>query len=159
VVQAEVTETFTLASGEVASVEKRLQDIVLFRKPSPEGTALAAQLPITPSRRFSPTEVVTGQVVLDILAGREAVRGTIGGSQAATLESGPFRLSVRAAALPQDRPLALESVDLSGFLPGTPSRTPGRGRRRLHRRDAAAARTCPSRRAGPRPGPPTSSRG
>ncbi|MFP5247636.1 MAG: Ig-like domain-containing protein, partial [Thermoanaerobaculia bacterium] len=48
VVQAEVTETFSLATGEIASEEKRTQDLVLFR----EGNDVTAEFPIVPSRSF-----------------------------------------------------------------------------------------------------------
>ena len=68
-VQAEIAETFTLPSDQVASEEQRRQDIVLYRAPTraiaagcgdpgtpaPDpASAVSAALPITPSRTFDP---------------------------------------------------------------------------------------------------------
>src|SRR4029450_1665594 len=83
IVQTQVTETFTLASGAVASEETRRQDIVLYRVPasapasvssSPEtfAAALSAFFPITPTRTFAPAQLVQGRVPLRVFdrAGR-----------------------------------------------------------------------------------------
>jgi hypothetical protein len=89
VVQAEIGETFTLPTGQVASEELRRADVVLYRAPAvlittaartpaPTDTPIAATFPIAPSRTFNPADLVEGRVHLDILAGRESVRGTTG---------------------------------------------------------------------------------
>ena len=136
VVQAEVGETYTLretdASGanKVASTEKRLQDIVLFRPkggaagsvpPLPANTALGAEVAVTPSRTYGRAEIVKGEVVLDFLAGREGVRGTVGGNEAVDLEAADVRLRVPAHAFGEDTALSLEvPTALSAFLPSVP---------------------------------------
>jgi hypothetical protein len=121
VVQAEVTETFTLSSGQVASEEKRKEDIVLFRNAAGD---LQADFPIVPSRTFSGGDLVEGKVHLDILAGRESVRGKTGGAQALTLGSGTASISVPAGSLPEDSAISFESVVLSGFLPSNNATSP-----------------------------------
>lgn len=112
VIQAEITETFTLASGDVASEETRYEDIVLF------GTAdgsLAATFPITSSLSSGLEDLVSGEVNLDLLAGREAVRGVRGGSRALTVEQGDFRLSVPGSSLPEDTAISLRTFDSTSF--------------------------------------------
>jgi hypothetical protein len=120
VVQAEVTETFSLATGEIASEEKRTQDLVLFR----EGNDVTAEFPIVPSRSFPAGALVEGRVHLDILAGREAVRGRTGGSQALTLNAGEITVTVPAGSLPEDLAISATPAVLSTFLPSMPSASP-----------------------------------
>ncbi|HEX7149903.1 MAG TPA: Ig-like domain-containing protein [Thermoanaerobaculia bacterium] len=120
VVQAEVTETFSLTNGEVASEETRTQDLVLYRA----GNDIKAEFPIVPSRSFTAGDLAEGKVHLDILAGREAVRGKTGGSQALTLTSGDVALTVPAGALPQDLAISATPAILSSFLPSTPAAAP-----------------------------------
>ena len=117
VLQAQVTETFTLSSGEVASEEQRRQDIVLFAHPAAAGTTLAAEVPITPSRTFTSTELASGKVHLDILAGREGVRGKTGGLEAVQIDSGDVRLGLAKQSLADDTAVAVEQTVLSPFLP------------------------------------------
>jgi RHS repeat-associated protein len=127
VLQAEVKETFTLASGEVASEETRLQDILIYRsplpvnatppEPVPSAPPLYGVLPLTPARTFQATELVEGRVHLDILAGREGVRGTTGGSSAVTVEAGTSRLAIPAGALPEDTAISLSEEPFSEWLP------------------------------------------
>jgi hypothetical protein len=119
VVQAEVTETFSLSTGEIASEEKRTQDLVLFR----EGNDVTAEFPIVPSRSFPSGALVEGRVHLDILAGREAVRGRTGGSQALTLNAGEITVTVPAGSLPEDLAISATPAVLSTFLPSMPSAT------------------------------------
>ena len=124
-VQANVTETFTLASGAVASDEQRRQDVILYRTPAPVPTVLptgfvadvSATFPITPSRTFAAAELVQGVVHLDILAGREGVRGQVGGGLATTVTSGSVRVIVPAGAVPTDTVITLTPTVLSSFLP------------------------------------------
>jgi RHS repeat-associated protein len=127
VVQAEIRETYRLASGGEASEEPRLEDILLYRRGS-RGTACAARLcaevPITPVRTYAATEITEGTVHLDILAGREAVRGTTGGSTAVVVQDGDVRLAVPAGALAIDTAVSVRRSDLSSFLPIHPALTP-----------------------------------
>ncbi|MCU1348603.1 MAG: hypothetical protein JWO56_1633, partial [Acidobacteria bacterium] len=115
VVQAEVTETFTLSSGQVASEEKRTEDIVTYRTPAPAGTALAAGIPIRPSRSFGAGELVEGRVHLDVFAGRESVRGKSGGSQAVTVTNDVATLTVAAGSLMEDTAVSVTPVPLSSI--------------------------------------------
>ncbi len=126
VVQAKVTEEFELASGQRASEEVRREDILLFRAPLPADapptpageTVLHAVLPITPSRTFETAELKQGKVHLDVLAGRESVRGQTGGNKEVTVQSGEAILSVPAASLAEDTAVSLEEESLSPLLPG-----------------------------------------
>ena len=117
VVQAEITETYTLASGEVASEEKRLVDVVLFRAGAPEGTVVTARFPITPSKSFAAADLVEGRVHLDILAGREGMRGRTGGNEALTLNDGNLAVSLASGSLEHDTAVTLRASELSSFLP------------------------------------------
>lgn len=117
VIQAEITETYQLSSSEIASDEKRVEDVVLFRQPRPPTAALAARVPITPSRTFSADELVGGNVHLEFVSGREDVRGQTGGSEPVSLDAGPVRLSVAGGSLAEDTAIALEAPALSSFLP------------------------------------------
>lgn len=125
VVQAKVTEEFELASGKTASAEVRRQDILLFRAPLPADapqpvageTVLHAVLPVAPSRTFETADLVRGRVHLDVLAGRESVRGQTGGNKELTLQSGGAALSVPAASLAEDTVVDVQESALSSFLP------------------------------------------
>jgi len=120
VVQTEVTETFSLATGETASEETRTQDIVLSRA----GNDLTADFPIVPSRGFAAGELLEGRVHLDILAGRETIRGKTGGSQPLILDAGAVTVTIAAGSLPQDLAIAATPVILSSFLPATAAAIP-----------------------------------
>ncbi|TDI34808.1 MAG: hypothetical protein E2P02_29310, partial [Acidobacteria bacterium] len=124
VIQAEITETFSLTSGETASEEIRYEDIVLFR--NIDGV-LEATFPIASAltEELRTAAVVAGEVNLDILAGREAVRGVRAGSRAATVEEGDFRLAVPSGALPEDTAIDLQTFDtFSDFVPSDPGVEP-----------------------------------
>jgi hypothetical protein len=136
-VQAEITETFTLPSNQVASEEQRHADIVLYRVPGraidagngtapPPDTAppVSATLPIKPAQTFDATSLLEGHVHLDILAGRESVRGTTGGLEPLTVTSGDARLVIPANTLHRDTAVSLEHVGLSLFLPPHAALTP-----------------------------------
>ncbi len=124
-VQAEVTEDFELASGQKASEEVRREDILIFRAPLPADapatpageTVLHAVLPVTASRTFETAELLQGKVHLDVLAGRESVRGETGGNRERTVQSGDAILSVPASSLAEDTAVSLEESSLSSFLP------------------------------------------
>jgi hypothetical protein len=137
VVQADVIEEYALTSGDEASTEMRREDIVLYRGPSavhvtrepveegeepraplcPED-ALCADFPIAASRTYEAAELVSGRVHLDILAGRESIRGETGGSRALTHEgAGGAVVSIPALALAEDTAVSVEATGLSSFLP------------------------------------------
>lgn len=125
VLQARVTEPFTLASGKQGAEEERTEDIVLFQQPAPQGAALAGTFPITPSRTFQPTELSTGEVHLAIMSGREGVRGALGGNEAVTLNDEDSLLTIAANSLPEDTDVVLEqAASLSPFLPTSSTATP-----------------------------------
>ncbi len=122
-VQAEINETFALPTGQTASQEQRREDIVLYRAPARDvnGTtgsnSVGAGFPITPSRTFDPVDLIEGHVHLDILAGRESVRGTTGGREAVTVTADDGKLIVPSGALDEDTAVALTHDAFSTFLP------------------------------------------
>ncbi|WP_291983732.1 Ig-like domain-containing protein [Luteitalea sp.] len=124
-VQANVTETFTLTTGAVASDEPRRQDVILYRTPVPDATVLpsgfvtdvSATFPIAPSRTYAVADLVQGVVHLDILAGREAARGTVGGGLATTVTSGSARVVLPGGSVPTDTVITLTPTVLSTFVP------------------------------------------
>jgi len=124
VVQAVLDESFRLASGELATTEERLEDILLFRADldgfveSEAGAAgLAAEVPIVPSRQHTPIELDEGTLSLRVLAGREGARGA-GGSSATTVTSGGASLEIPAGALPADTAVSLAlATSPSPFVP------------------------------------------
>lgn len=115
VVQAHVSETYTLGSGEAASEEPRPQDIVLYRYPARDNASLGAEIPIVPSRTFD--DLVEGRVHLDILAGREGVRGKTGGNEAVTIADGGASLTVASGSLPEDTAVSVKVSTISAFVP------------------------------------------
>lgn len=122
VVQAHVSETYTLSSGENASEEPRPQDIVLYRFPAREGATVSAEIPIVPSRTFE--DLVEGRVHLDILAGREGVRGKTGGNEAVTLADGNATLTVASGSLPEDTAVTVKQSAISSFVPSNSAFVP-----------------------------------
>src|SRR6185312_8277312 len=124
VIQADVTEAYTLTSGEQLSEPSRAEDLVLYAYPAAGGATLAATFPVTPSRSFQVSELQTGKVHLDILAGRESVRGETGGSGAVVVQEGDATLSVAAGSLPEDTAIDLTAESLSAFLPSGNGLTP-----------------------------------
>lgn len=124
VLQANVTETYTPSSGEAISEAVRSMDLVLYRYPAPAGAALAADFPVTPSRSFPVADLLAGKVHLDILAGREGVRGQTGGSGAIVIQSGDASLAIASGSLPQDTAIALIASPLAAFLPSGPALAP-----------------------------------
>ncbi len=120
VVQAVVTETFTLTSGDTISEDARTQDFVLYRAQP----GLVATFPVVPSRTFDASNLAQGIVHLDILAGRESARGLAGGSIPVTLTTTGATLSLAQGALTEDVPIGFQSAVLSSFLPATADVTP-----------------------------------
>ncbi len=119
VIQANVQETYTLASGKQLSDALRTEDILFYQFLAPSGAAAAANFPVTPSQTFLAEQLSSGDVHLDILSGRESVRGQVGGYDAATVTGGDATLSVAASSLPQDTAIAVAPEAVSGFLPTT----------------------------------------
>jgi len=117
VIQANISETFSLTSGQVVSEENRSEDIVIYNALAPANTSLGAQFAVTPSRKFANAQLLTGKVHLDILAGREGVRGQPGGSDPLTLTDGVSTLSVPGGALNQDTAISVQSIALENFVP------------------------------------------
>jgi len=56
-------------------------------------------------------------VHLDILSGRESVRGQVGGSDALSTQGGGATLTVAAGSLPQDTAIAISSEAVDSFCP------------------------------------------
>src|SRR5262249_5809054 len=68
--------------------------------------------------------LVAGTVHLDILAGRESVRGQTGGNDALTIDAGgDVTIIVPAHALPADTAVRVQPAILSTFLPGVTANT------------------------------------
>ena len=117
VIQANVSEKFSLKSGDVVSEENRSEDIVLYNAIAPTGSSLGAKFPVVPSHKFANAELLTGKVHLDILAGREGVRGQSGGSNPLVLNDGVTTLSVPGGALSEDTAIAIQSITFEDFIP------------------------------------------
>src|ERR1044071_9915693 len=117
VIQANLSEKFSLKSGSAVSDEVRSEDIVLYSGLAPTGSSLGAQFPVAPSHKFANTELLTGEVHLDILAGREGVRGQPGGSDPLTLSDGTSTLFVPGGALSEDTAISIQSIALEDFIP------------------------------------------
>ena len=117
VIQANVSEKFSLKSGSAVSDELRSEDIVLYSALAPTGSSLGALFPVAPSHKFANTELLTGEVDLDILAGREGVRGQPGGSDPLTLSDGTSTLFVPGGALSEDTAISVQSIALEDFIP------------------------------------------
>ncbi|MBZ5508477.1 MAG: Ig-like domain-containing protein [Acidobacteriia bacterium] len=117
VIQANVSEKFSLKSGDAVSEESRSEDIILYSALAPANSAMGALFPVTPARTFGNTELLAGKVHLDILAGREGVRGQPGGSDPLTLSDGTSTLSVPGGALSDDTAISVESTTLEDFIP------------------------------------------
>ena len=127
VVQAELTETFELASGETSTGNERFEDILLYRADlsgfvAPESgvASVGAEVPIVASRQFEASEIEEGRLRLRILSGRESVRSA-GGSQAVTVTSGGASLSIPEGALPEDTAVSIQrETAISPFVPQPP---------------------------------------
>jgi hypothetical protein len=117
VVQANVSETFSLASGDKVSEETRSEDVVLYNALAATTPAMVAQLPLTPSHKYTNAQLVRGNVHLDILSGREGVRGQAGGNDPVTVTDGIATLSVPGRALGVDTAIAVQSTSIETFVP------------------------------------------
>src|SRR5260370_5493078 len=124
VIQANVTETYTLASGKQLSDGLRTEDILLYQFGAPNGTAVSATFPVTPSQPFQIGQLFSGDVHLDILSGRESVLGHVGGSDAVTVQSGGATLTVAARSLPQHTAISVNNEGVDTFLPSTSNLIP-----------------------------------
>src|SRR5262249_45262641 len=117
-------ENYSLISGKQLSSARRTEDILLYQYSAPAGAAAAANFPVTPSQTFQTGQLSSGLVHLDILSGRESVRGQIGGSDAASVTNGDATLTVAAGSLPVDTAIAVAPESVDGFLPATSFFTP-----------------------------------
>ena len=124
VIQSEVTEKYTLASGQLLSEEPRFEDILLYQTPAPSGSTVAASFPVTPSQTFQVSQLSSGDVHMDILSGRESVRGQTGGSDPVAVQSGDATLTIAGGSLPQDTAIAVTPETLDTFLPSTGTLVP-----------------------------------
>jgi RHS repeat-associated protein len=124
VVRAELTETFTLSSGEVAREDTRVLDVLLYGRPTSGDATLSARVPVRPSREFSPSDLNRGTVHVDISTGRETIRGVAGGENAVVVQNGDARLLVPAGALGENTAISVMPVPVSGFLPASADLAP-----------------------------------
>lgn len=124
VIQANIFETFSLASGDNVSEQTRSEDIVLYGSLAPANSALGAQFAVAPSHKYTNAQLLTGKVHLDILAGREGVRGQPGGSSPLTLSDGISTLSVPGGALNEDTAISVQSVTPEDFVPTNSNQVP-----------------------------------
>ena len=125
VIQSEVTEKYTLTTGQLISDEPRYEDILLYQYPAPgTGSTVSATFPITPSQTFQPSQLSSGYVHLDILSGRESARGQTGGSDPVAVTSGDATLTIAAGSLPQDTAIAVSPEGIDTFVPSTSTLVP-----------------------------------
>jgi hypothetical protein len=117
VIQANVSEKFSLRSGQVASEDSRPEDIILYTALAPASSSLGAQFAVSPSHKFSNGELLTGKVHLDFLAGREAIRGQTGGNDPVTVTDGTATLSVPGGALAQNTAISVQGISLEDYVP------------------------------------------
>src|SRR4029077_12127286 len=104
--------------------EPRFEDILLYQTPAPSGSTVAASFPVTPSQTFQPSQLSSGDVHLDILSGRESVRGQTGGSDPVAVTSGDATLTIAAGSLPQDTAIAVSPEGIDTFVPSTSTLVP-----------------------------------
>ncbi|MFZ1010564.1 MAG: Ig-like domain-containing protein [Candidatus Sulfotelmatobacter sp.] len=125
VIQSQVIETYKLTSGQLISDEPRYEDILLYQSPAPpSGSAVGASFPVTPSQTFQVSQLTSGDVHLNILSGRESVRGQTGGSDLVAVQSGDATLTIAAGSLPQDTAIAVAPESVDTFLPSTNTLVP-----------------------------------
>ena len=125
VIQAQVIETYTLATGQALSEEPRYEDLLLYQNPAPPaGSVVGASFPVTPSQTFQPSQLTSGDVHLNILSGRESVRGETGGSDPVSVQSGDAILTVAAGSLSQDTAVAVTPESVDTFLPSSATLVP-----------------------------------
>jgi hypothetical protein len=124
VIQAKVQDTYSLVSGKHLSQAPRLEDIILYQFAAPTGAAAAATFPVTPAQTFQPGKLASGDVHLDILSGRESVRGQVGGSDSVSVTGGDATLTVAAGSLPQDTAISVAPEGVDTFLPSTATLLP-----------------------------------
>jgi hypothetical protein len=124
VIQAKVQDLYSLVSGAQLSTSARMEDIILYQFGAPLSSTGAATFPVTPSQTFQPGILSSGDVHLDILSGRESIRGQVGGSDAASVTGGDATLTVAAGSLSQDTAIAVAPEGLDTFLPSTSTLVP-----------------------------------
>ena len=123
VFQARLEDDY-LIDGDPVFEEPRVQDLVLYRAQPGSGSVLEAVLPVRAVQTFSAERLVSGWVHVALWTRPADGGGVLGGADAATLESGAFRLDVAAGSLPANTVLNLQAVSLSPFVPTSPAATP-----------------------------------
>ncbi|HKY34351.1 MAG TPA: N-acetylmuramoyl-L-alanine amidase [Polyangiaceae bacterium] len=123
VVSAALTESYDLSSGLTASTETTLQDLVLYRAQpptfpgAPSGSdLLGAVFPIATWFSFGISDLTAGKLHLDVLAGREAHRGKIGGHAPVLVEHAGASFAVAEGSLEADTLVDLERTEISDFV-------------------------------------------
>jgi hypothetical protein len=113
-----------LIDGEPVFEEPRVQDLVLYRAQPGNGSVLETVLPVRAVQSFPAERVVSGWVQVELWTRAQDAGGVLGGADAASLESGAFRLDVAAGSLPANTVLRLVTVPISPFVPTSPAATP-----------------------------------
>jgi len=124
VIQSNLTERYTLTTGTIIADQARSEDIVLYDFQAPPGAAAVATFPVTPSHTFQISSLQSGKVHLDILAGRESVRGDTGGNTAVVVQSGDATLAIAAGSLTQNTAINVTPETIADFLPSVSGLTP-----------------------------------
>ncbi len=123
VIAAAFSEQYALGSGFTASTETRLQDLVLYRAQVPAvagidpelASRIGASFPVVPSFAFGPAELGSGNVHVELLGGREAHRGKIGGLAPAVVDHAGATLTVLPGSLDADTVVDIERTPIAGF--------------------------------------------
>jgi hypothetical protein len=130
-VSAALTESYLLSSGLTASTETTLQDLVLYRAQPPSfpgapsgSDLLGAVFPIATSFSFGIADLTSGNLHLDVLAGREAHRGKIGGHAPVVVEHSGASFAVVENSLETDTLIDLERTAVADFLIRSPELVP-----------------------------------
>jgi hypothetical protein len=129
---AAVTEEYPLSTDGTASVDTALQDLVLYRAQVPSvpgidpnaADALGVRFPIKPSYSFDADELGRGNIHVDVIGGREAHRGRIGGLGEVEIDAAGVILRVSAGSLEADTLIDVERPAVDAFVPRTPDLDP-----------------------------------
>ena len=123
-IQANVQENYSLTSGKQFSSARRTEDILLYQYSASNGAAAVANFAVTPAQTFQPGQLASGLVHLDILSGRESVRGQLGGSDPVSVTGGDATLTIAAGSLPVDTAITIAPESVDSFLPSTSTLIP-----------------------------------
>jgi hypothetical protein len=126
VLSAAVSESYNLTAGPIASAATRIAHVSLFRTPIPTvpgaltsgaTSVLGASFAVTPSRSHTPSTLARGNVHIDVLAGREAQRGKLGGLDAVSVSAGDVTISVASGATTANTMIDVERTSLPDTIP------------------------------------------